>query len=153
MMKCIILLVTMMSFMAAAEHWPTGYYRTVSDPANTYYYDDEMRWYCHVQNQTQANLFEVESQVRIVGDVYQFLGQANSLNECTWPNGFYKAVYEDGTESPIYRLYKGNYCTVTSPEMLAAYGGTDSVISTEQNSEFGAHRTFIGQCFWPSDEE
>ncbi len=153
-MKCkfFFLFAVMVSFMATAEHWPTGYYRTVSDP-NTYYYDDELRWYCHVQNQAQANLFDVDAQVRIVGDIYSFLGQAVSLNECAWPNGFYKAVLEDGTEGATYRLYSGNYCLITSPEMLAAYGGTDAVISTEANSDFGAHRTNVGQCFWPSDEE
>jgi hypothetical protein len=132
---------------AKAEHWPTGYYATVDDPDNAYYYDDEFRWYCHIQNVTQSDLYDVPEQLRIVGDVSSFLSLAVSLNECPWPNGFYKIINTDG---PVYRLYPGNICTVTSPEMLAAYGGTDSVIAAEEGSDFGAHRTQIGQCFWPS---
>lgn len=137
---------TMLAVGAAAEHWPTGYYRTVADPDNSYYYNDENRWYCHVQNATQASLYDVESQVRIVGDTYGFLSLATSLNECSWPNGFYNTA----SNGQIYRLYPGNVCSITSPEMLDAYGGTDSVVQAEDNSDFGAHRTWIGQCFWPS---
>ena len=137
----------MVSFIASAEHWPTGYYATVSDPYTAYFYDDEYRWYCHIQNATQAGLYDVASQLRIVGDVDVFLSQATSLDECPWPNGFYKIADTDG---PVYRLYPGNICTVTSPQMLAAYGGTDYVIESEEGASFDAHRTQIGQCFWPS---
>lgn len=150
MKKTIVLLAilsNLSSVFAFAEHWPTGYYSTVAEPENAYYYNDENRWYCHIQNATQSALYDVPSQVRIVGDVNSFLTQATSLNECSWPNGFFKVA---GTDGPVYRLYPGNICLVTSPEMLAAYGGTDSVIEAEENSDFGAHRTFIGQCFWPS---
>jgi hypothetical protein len=130
-----------------AEHWPTGYYQTVADPTSIYYYDDDYRWYCDVQNPTQAQLFDVASQVMIVGDVSGFIDNAVSLAECPWPNGFYTISNGDGT---IFRLYPGNICTITSSEMLAAYGGTDSVISAEPNSLFGASRTEIGECFWPT---
>lgn len=140
-----------LSAIGHAEHWPTGYYRSTSDPENSFYYNDENRWYCHIQNPTQAGLYGVEEQIRIVGDVYSFLSTAVSLNECPWPNGFYQATpAEEGGESPIFRLYPGNICTVTSPEMLAAYGGTDQVIVAETGSDFGSHRTELGQCFWPS---
>lgn len=147
MLRFLVTFLMVASFQLTAENWPTGYYRTVNDPANTYYYDDELRWYCHVQNETQASLYDVENQVRIIGDVYPFLGNAVSLGECRWPDGFYSITDGDGT---IYRLYPGNYCLITSPQMLDAYGGTDSVIFTEANSDFGSHRTFIGQCFWPT---
>lgn len=146
-MKKFIVSLLLVATFAQAEHWPTGYYRSSSDPANSFYYDDENRWYCRVQNATQAGLYDVESQVRVVGDVYSFLGQAISLNECPWPNGFYSIA---GTEGPVFRLYPGNICTVTSPEMLAAYGGTDQVIQSEEGADFTAHRTQINQCFWPS---
>lgn len=136
-----------MSVLGVSEHWPTGYYSTVEEPENAFYYNDEYRWYCHVQNATQSSLYDVASQIRIVGDVYSFLSQATSLEECSWPNGFYKVA---GTDGPIYRLYPGNICEVTSAAMLAAYGGTDAVTEAEENSDFGAHRTWIGQCFWPS---
>jgi hypothetical protein len=142
-----ILLATMVSMASFAEHWPTGYYRMVTDPNNSFYYNDEYRWYCHVQNATQGALFDVDAQVHIIGDVYSFLGNATSIGECPWPNGFYTT----GGETPVtYRLYPGNICQVTSVEMLAAYGGVDQVIPAEENSDFGAHRTFIGQCFWPT---
>jgi hypothetical protein len=140
-------IVLLVSLMAAAEHWPTGYYATAADPQTAYYYDDEYRWYCHIQNATQAELYGVEEQLRIVGDVSSFLSQAVSLNECPWPNGFYRTI---GENSPVFRLYPGNICEITSPEMLAAYGGTDSVVESEEGSDFGSHRTTIGQCFWPS---
>lgn len=143
----LLFLSALISSIAQAEHWPTGYYRAASDPDNSYYYNDENRWFCHVQNATQAGLYDVESQIRVVGDVYGFLGQAVSLGECPWPNGFYQANSEGAA---VYRLYPGNICMVTSDEMLAAYGGSESVIYAEENSDFGAHRTQIGQCFWPS---
>lgn len=135
------------SFGALAEHWPTGYYNTIDDPSNSYYYNDENRWYCHIQNDTQAGLFDVADQVRTVGDVYSFLSLATSLGDCAWPDGFYTT---DGSDTNIYRLYPGNICTITSTEMLAAYGGTDYVITAEDGSDFSVHRTNIGQCFWPS---
>jgi hypothetical protein len=147
MKKMIFIPVVLLSLAAISEHWPTGYYRTVSDPTNSFYYNDESRWFCHIQNATQANLYQVESQIRVVGDVASFLNQATSLNECAWPNGFYKIA---GNEGPVFRLYPGNICTITSPEMLAAYGGSSSVIEAEAGSDFGSHRTQIGQCFWPS---
>lgn len=149
--KIMLALVPLMaSVTAGAEHWPTGYYGTVADPENVYYYNDEYRWFCHIQNQTQAGLYDVESQVRIVGDVDSILSQAISLQECPWPNGFYTIVDSEG---PVYRLYPGNKCTITSEEMLAAYGGTDYVIYAEEGSDFGAQRTELGQCFWPSYDE
>lgn len=150
MKKSFLLLSLVVNFAVSiyAEHWPTGYYTTVSDPANIYYYNDENRWYCHVQNPTQAALYDVQDQVRVVGDVYSFLSLSTSLNECSWPDGFYTT----GGDNPVvYRLYPGNICTITSDEMLAAYGGTDQVIYAEVNSDFGSHRTFIGQCFWPGN--
>jgi|GEM_PF-3340286 len=148
MKKVVVSLVALLVSVAAfSEHWPTGYYRTVDDPHNAYYYNDENRWFCHVQNDTQANLYDVEAQIRVVGDVNIFLSQATSLNECPWPNGFYKVA---GSEGPVFRLYPGNICTITSTEMLSAYGGNDHVIETEEGSQFAAHRTEIGQCFWPS---
>jgi hypothetical protein len=150
MKKMIVLSVIASAFIsviALAEHWPSGYYSTVEDPQNAYYYNDENRWYCHIQNATQSALYDVGSQIRVVGDVYGFLSAATSLNECSWPNGFYTVA---GGEGPVYRLYPGNICIVTSDAMLAAYGGTDSVIEAEENSDFGSHRTWIGQCFWPS---
>lgn len=143
----LLFLAASLSSVGFSEHWPTGYYRSVSDLENSYYYNDENRWYCHVQNATQASLYDVENQIRVVGDVYGFLSAAVSLNECPWPNGFYRT---SGTEGPVYRLYPGNICTVTSDEMLSAYGGTESVIEAEEGSDFGSHRTQIGQCFWPS---
>ncbi len=146
-MKKVFLVALILSLASFAEHWPTGFYRTVNDPDNSYYYDDEFRWYCHVQNGTQADLYDVESQIRVVGDIYSFLSQAVSLEECPWPNGFYRVAESEG---PVYRLYPGNICAITSDEMLAAYGGSDQVITAESGSNFGAHRTEIGQCFWPS---
>lgn len=141
------ILSTMLSGIVNAEHWPSGFYKAVSDPDNVFYYDDEYRWYCHIQNATQATLYDVDSQVRIVGDIYTFLGQAVSLNECPWPNGFFKVANGDG---PVYRLYPGNICIISSQEMLDAYGGTDQVIEAEETSNFAAHRTELGQCYWPS---
>ncbi len=148
MKKTVLTLIGLMISMSAlAEHWPTGYYRAVADPASTYFYNDEYRWYCHVQNATQSDLYDVEEQVRVVGDVYGFLSLASNLGECVWPDGFYTI----GGDTPIiYRLYPGNICTITSEQMLAAYDGTDLVISAEENSDFFAHRNFIGQCYWPS---
>jgi len=136
-----------MSLSLMAEHWPTGYYATLDESDQAYYYNDEYRWYCHIQNATQGDLYDVPEQLRIVGDIYSFLSQATGLGECPWPNGFYRIVNTDG---PVYRLYPGNICTITSPEMLDAYGGTDSVIESEEGSDYSAHRTDIGQCFWPS---
>lgn len=126
-----------------AEHWATGYYRSSSD-TNTYFYNDEYRWYCHVQNNTQLNSFFAAEQVRVIGDIYPILNLGVSLNECPWWDGFYKT---DDSEI-VYRLYPGNICSITSPEMLAAYGVTD-VVTAEVGSDFGVHRSNIGQCFWP----
>lgn len=137
----------LLSVAARAEHWPTGYYQTINDSGNTFYYDDEYRWYCHVQNETQASLYYVADQIRIVGDISSFLKEAVSLGECRWPNGFFQTIDNDGT---VFRLYGGKICAITSPQMLAAYGGTESVIIAENGSDFGAHRTDIGQCYWPS---
>lgn len=146
-MKIISLLsVMLLALQASAEHWPTGFYSSI-DSADAYYYDDENRWYCHIQNATQSALYDVESQVRVVGDVWSILSLGFNLGECRWPDGFYTITDGDGA---IYRLYPGNICQITSPQMLAAYGGTDSVISAEVNSTFGAGRTWIGQCYWPS---
>lgn len=128
----------------ATEHWSTGYYRASSD-AEVYFYNDEYRWYCHVQNATQLESFFAVDQVRVVGDVYGILNLGESLNECPWWDGFYKASDNDA----IYRLYPGNVCLISSPEMLAAYGATDHVVTAEPGSDFTAHRTNIGQCFWP----
>lgn len=141
------LLPLLLSVNVIAEHWPTGYYATVDQPEEAYYYDDEYRWYCHIQNATQGDLYDVPEQLRIVGDVSSFLSQATSLGDCPWPNGFYKI---ENTEGPFYRLYPGNICIITSFAMLEAYGGQDSVIESEEGTNFGAHRTEIGQCFWPS---
>lgn len=140
----------LMSLGSMAEHWPSGYYSTTATPDDAYYYNDENRWYCHIQNATQSYLYDVASQIRVVGDVWAFLGQAVSLGNCSWPNGFFRAQNDDGTLGAVYRLYPGNICEVTSDAMLAAYGGTDSVIVAESNSDFGTHRTWVGQCFWPS---
>jgi len=127
-----------------AEHWATGYYRASADQ-EVYFYNDEYRWYCHVQNPTQLHTFFAADQVRVVGDIWPILSLGVSLSECPWWDGFYKAEDND----KIYRLYPGNVCEVTSPEMLAAYGAVDFVVTAESGSDFTAHRTNIGQCFWP----
>lgn len=128
----------------AKEHWATGYYRASSEE-HVYFYNDEYRWYCHVQNQTQLANFFAEDQVRVVGDIYPILSLGQSLGECPWWDGFYKTEESE----TVYRLYPGNVCQVTSPEMLAAYGATEFVVTAEAGSDFTAHRTNIGQCFWP----
>lgn len=126
------------------EHWSTGYYRASSEQ-HVYFYNDETRWYCHVQNATQLNSFSAQDQVRVVGNIYPILNLGVSLSECPWWDGFYKT---DESET-VYRLYPGNVCEVTSPEMLAAYGATDVVVTAEVGSDFTAHRTNVGQCYWP----
>jgi hypothetical protein len=127
-----------------AEHWSTGYYRANGD-SNVYYYDDEIRWYCHVQNDTQLENFSAVDQVRVVGDISPILGLGQSLGECPWLDGFYRV--EDS--EAIFRLYPGNACLITSAEMLEAYGATNDVILAEAGSDFAVHRTYIGQCYWP----
>lgn len=139
------LLVFLVSTSLKAEHWSTGYYQVTGDNP-VFYYNDENRWYCQVQNQSQLENFNEVDQVRIVGDVWSFLSQATSLGSCAWNNGFYTTA----ADSTIYRLYPGNVCIISTPEMLAAYGATDSVTVADDGSDFTAHRNNIGQCYWPS---
>lgn len=129
---------------AAAEHWATGYYQANGDNP-VFYYNDEYRWYCQIQNATQLNTYNATQQVRVVGDVNGFLEEAVSLGNCPWLDGYYNTS-DDGT---IYRLYPGNACVITTPQMLDAYGATNSVITTESGADFTVHRNNIGQCFWP----
>lgn len=146
MKKIVILLFSLVNFCASlmAEHWSTGYYRQSSEE-QVYFYNDEFRFWCRVQNATQLESFFATDQVRPVGDVNDILNLGVSLNDCAWWDGFYKA----SDSEVIFRLYPGNVCIVSSPEMLAAYGATDVVVTGESGSDFTAHRTNIGQCFWP----
>lgn len=137
-----ISLVTSLSLQA--EHWATGYYKASGD-GEVFFHNDEFRWYCHVQNNTQLESFFAAGQVRVIGDIFPILELDTSLGECPWWDGFYKTDDND----TIYRLYPGNVCTVSSPEMLAAYGATDAVVTAAAGSDFTAHRTNINQCFWP----
>ncbi len=65
------------------EHWATGYYRASSDQ-QVYFYNDEYRWYCHVQNATQLNSFFAQDQVRVSEIFYPILNLGQSLSECPW---------------------------------------------------------------------
>lgn len=129
---------------AQAEHWSTGFYRSSGDN-EVYFYNDEVRTYCHVQNLTQLSYLTTLDQVRVIGSLNDFLSLSVSLNECTWPDGYYKTSDSEA----LYRLYPGKICQITTPEMLAAYNATNSVITAEPGSDFSSHRTDIGQCYWP----
>lgn len=141
---CFAALVLFTAFNATAEHWATGYYQAAGDNP-VYYYNDEYRWFCEIQNATQLGTYNATEQVRVVGDVDSFLSQATSLGTCPWIDGYYQTS-EDAT---IYRLYPGNACIITTPQMLEAYGATNSVVTTEPGSDFAIHRNNIGQCYWP----
>ena len=55
MLACLVLVTSLnaeKNNTGTKEHWSTGYYRASLDE-NVYFYNDEYRWYCHVQNATQ----------------------------------------------------------------------------------------------------
>lgn len=134
-----------MAIAAKADHWPTGYYKQTGDNP-VFYYDDEHRWYCSFQNASHLTSYNIADPVRVVGQIWDILNLGVNLNSCPWPDGFYMA----SDNQVVYRLTPGSICQISSPQMLDAYGATNSVVSTDAGSDFSAHRTNYGQCFWPN---
>lgn len=120
-----ILTYLLLAMTLNAEHWSTGFYRETGSE-DVYFYNDEYRYYCFIQNHSQLENYSAVDQVRVVGDVESILNLGKCLYECPWHDGFYKSSDNDA----IYRLYPGNICLVSTPQMLAAYGAIGSVVTT-----------------------